>query len=87
MVPGNGDGYALNIEGSSSRQVSPSKRRLRNAQQLLHAARRAETLERRIYLRLLIAKTILRYIEKNTGCKYIFKGDRVDHYFLKRTNV
>lgn len=65
---------------STSASGTPSKRHFRNAQQLLHADVRAETLERRIYLRLLISRTLLRYIEKNTGCKYIYKGDRVDHH-------
>lgn len=65
---------------STSGSKSPVKRQFRNAKQLLHADARAQTLERRIYLRLLISRTILRYVEKNTGCKYLFKGDRVDHY-------
>lgn len=65
---------------STSGSKSPIKRQFRNAKQLLHADARAQTLERRIYLRLLISRTILRYVEKNTGCKYLFKGDRLDHY-------
>ena len=59
---------------------SPAKRNFRNAQQLLHAEARAETLERRVYLRVLLSRTVLRYVEKHTGSKYLYEGDRVVHY-------
>ncbi|KAK9896734.1 hypothetical protein P389DRAFT_196807 [Cystobasidium minutum MCA 4210] len=71
-------------DGSSSTTPtlasSPSKRRIRTVQEILQADIRAETLEQRIYLRLLISRTILRYVEKHTGCKYLYKGDKVEHY-------
>lgn len=61
-------------------QSSPTKRKFRNARQLLHAEDRDETVERRVYLRYLMSQTIIRLIEKNTGCKYVYRADRVNHY-------